>query len=145
MTRPTETHTVEINGVKQLWKVSSQKCMSENMLMLQCTRETLAIAQYNQTQDCSNYEYIEDELVLSKLCSGTTNFQLFCISLFFSLFFIQLFFLSFFAFFYYILSCAPLSYTATWCIALRKPTEQSAKQWYASLVGKVPTQYIERL
>jgi hypothetical protein len=35
--------------------------MSEYMLVLQCTRETLAIAQYDQAQDCSNYECTKDE------------------------------------------------------------------------------------
>jgi hypothetical protein len=38
------------------------------------------------------------------------------------------------------LPLAPLSYTAARCKALKKPTEQPAEQWYASLVGKVPTQ-----
>jgi hypothetical protein len=58
--------------------------MSEYMLVLQCTRETLPIAQYDQAQDCSNYECTNYELGLSKLCNGAANFQLFCISLFFN-------------------------------------------------------------
>jgi hypothetical protein len=42
------------------------------------------------------------------------------------------------------LSLAPLSYTATCCKALIKPTEQPVEQWYASLVGKVPTKYLSK-
>jgi hypothetical protein len=42
------------------------------------------------------------------------------------------------------LSLAPLSYTATRCKALRKPTEQPVEQWYASLIGKVPTRCCQK-
>jgi hypothetical protein len=31
---------------------------------------------------------------------------------------------------------------STRCKALRKPTEQPIEQWYASLIGKVPTKYL---
>jgi molybdenum-dependent DNA-binding transcriptional regulator ModE len=41
---------------KATLKSELEKYMSEYMLVLQCTRETLAIAQYDQAQDCSNYE-----------------------------------------------------------------------------------------
>jgi hypothetical protein len=37
------------------------------------------------------------------------------------------------------LSLTSLFYTATRYKALRKPTEQPVEQWYASLIGKVPT------
>jgi hypothetical protein len=83
----------------------------------------------------------KDELGHSKLCNGASNFQLFYISPFFSLFLYN----SFSLFLNYLLSLAPLSYTATRCKALRKPTEQPVKQWYASLVGKVPTRCFRKV
>jgi hypothetical protein len=70
--------------------------MSKYMLVLQCTRDTLAIAQDEQALDCSNYECTNNELGLPKLCNGATNFQLFGISLVFSLFCTTLFLFLFF-------------------------------------------------
>jgi hypothetical protein len=97
MTRPTETHTVVIKwGKATLNKSLTDISDNAQELVLQCTRETLAIAQYDQAEDCSNYECTKDELGLSKLWNGTANFQLFCISLFFNttlfLFFLLFFF-----------------------------------------------------
>jgi hypothetical protein len=48
----------------------------------------LAIAQYDQAQDCSNYEWTKDELGISKLCNGAANFQLFYLSFSFHSYFL---------------------------------------------------------
>jgi hypothetical protein len=116
------THGGDNRG-KATLKSELKKYMSEYMLALQCTRETLAIAQYDQAQDCSTYECTNYELGLSKLCNGAANFQLFCIFFFETICYLSLLFF----------------YMATRSKALRKPTEQPVGQRYASLVGKIPT------
>jgi hypothetical protein len=45
VTRPTETHIVEINGAISTLKMSSKIMYVGVLIVLQCTRETLAIAQ----------------------------------------------------------------------------------------------------
>jgi hypothetical protein len=96
--------------------------MSEYMLVLLCTRETLAIAQMTM-QKCSNYECTNDELGPSN-CNEAANFQLFCISLFlFSFLYTTLFLFFNYLIFYF--SLTPLSYTTT---------KKKAQQRYASLL-----------
>jgi hypothetical protein len=75
------THDGDKRG-KATLKSELKKYLLEYMLVLQCIRETLAIAQYDQAQDCSNYECTNYELGLSKLCKGAANFQLFWIFFF---------------------------------------------------------------
>jgi hypothetical protein len=126
----TKTHGYTHGGDKRgkaTLKSELKMYILEYMLVLQCTRETLAKAQYDQAQDCSNYECTKYELGLSKLCIGAANFQLFCISFFFNTTLFLFFFIR------------PLDVKHS-----EKPTEQPGEQWYASLVGKVPTKYLSK-
>jgi hypothetical protein len=82
--------------------------MSEYMLVLKYIREMLAMAQYEQAQDCSNYECTTDELGLSKLLNGASNLQLFCISFLLLLFSFLITIFSYFLFFYMAIICNAL-------------------------------------